>query len=53
MDTVENYRQIVKRLLNEYAVFFDFGNEVQSQTIFDLEKERYMLISIGLRFVRR
>lgn len=53
MDTVENYRQIVKRLLNEYAVFFDFGNEVQSQTIFDLEKDRYMLISIGWMGVRR
>jgi XisI protein len=53
MDTVENYRQIVKRLLNEYAVLFDFGVEVQSQTIFDLENDRYMLLSIGWLEERR
>ena len=53
MDTVENYRQIVKRLLNEYAVLFDVGDELQSQTIFDLEQDRYMLISIGWMGVRR
>jgi XisI protein len=47
MDNVEFYRQIVKQLLNEYAAFFDFGGEIQSQTIFDLEQDRYMLISIG------
>ena len=47
MDTVEFYRQSVKQLLTEYAVFFNFGDRVQSQTIFDLEQDRYMLISIG------
>ena len=47
MDTVEFYRQSVKQLINEYAVVFNFGDEVQSQTIFDLEQDRYMLISIG------
>jgi XisI protein len=47
MDNVEFYRQVVKQMLNEYAAFFDFGGEVQSQTIFDLEQDRYMLISIG------
>ncbi|XWK87628.1 MAG: XisI protein [Phormidium sp.] len=47
MDTVEFYRQIVKQLLNEYASFFNYDAEVQTQTIFDLESDRYMLISIG------
>lgn len=47
MDTVEFYRQIVKQLLNEYASFFNYDPEVQTQTIFDLESDRYMLISIG------
>lgn len=47
MDTVEFYRQSVKQLINEYAVVFNFGDQVQSQTIFDLEQDRYMLISIG------
>ena len=47
MDNLEVYRQSVKQLINEYAVVFNFGDEVQSQTIFDLEQDRYMLISIG------
>lgn len=53
MDILENYRQIVKQMLDEYAVFFKSDGEVQNQTIFDLEQDRYMLISIGWLGERR
>ncbi|MCL1467231.1 XisI protein [Argonema galeatum] len=47
MDILEDYRQLVKVLLNKYASFFNSDNEVKTQRIFDLENDRYILLSIG------
>ena len=47
MDTLENCRQIVKNILTEYSGFFDSESEVQTQVIFDLENDHYMLLSMG------
>ncbi|MCL1475879.1 XisI protein [Argonema antarcticum] len=47
MDIIEDYRKLVKQLLNKYASFFNSDNEVKTQTIFDLENDRYILLSIG------
>ncbi|MCC3406490.1 MAG: XisI protein [Microcoleus sp. PH2017_10_PVI_O_A] len=47
MDTIADCRQIVKGIINEYSGFFDSESEVQSQVIFDLENDCYMLLSIG------
>ncbi|MCC3415713.1 MULTISPECIES: XisI protein [unclassified Microcoleus] len=47
MDTIADCRQIVKGIINEYSGFFDSESEVQSQVIFDLENDRYMLLSMG------
>ncbi|MEG5001972.1 XisI protein [Microcoleus sp. B4-D4] len=47
MDTIADCRQIVKGILNEYSGFLNSEIEVQSQVIFDLENDRYMLLSMG------
>lgn len=50
MADIEHYRQSIQRLLTEYAQGRNSGNdEVEIQTIFDKEQDRYQLIYIGWR----
>ncbi|NEP07383.1 MAG: hypothetical protein F6K34_22855 [Okeania sp. SIO4D6] len=35
MDTIENYRQIIKQLLTEYAEIPTTESGIENQTIFD------------------
>ncbi|HEY9744317.1 MAG TPA: XisI protein [Coleofasciculaceae cyanobacterium] len=53
MASLENYRKIVKQLLTEYAQIPASDNEVQNETIFDSEHDRYMLLSLGWSKGRR
>jgi hypothetical protein len=47
MDSLNNYRKLVKQLLSEYAEIPVFDSAIQNEIIFDLENDRYMLINIG------
>ena len=47
MDSLNNYRKLVKQLLTEYAELPVFDSGLQNEIIFDLENDRYMLINIG------
>ena len=47
MDSLNNYRKLVKQLVTEYAEIPVFDSGIQNEIIFDLENERYMLINIG------
>jgi len=47
MDRLNNYRQLVKHLLTEYAEIPVFDSGTQNATIFDVENDRYMLMNIG------
>ena len=47
MDSLNNYRKLVKQLLTEYAEIPVFDSDIQNKVIFDLENDRYMLINIG------
>ncbi|MEG4235769.1 XisI protein [Microcoleus sp. Pol11C3] len=47
MDSLNNYRKLVKQLLTEYAEIPVFDSGTQNEIIFDLENDRYMLINIG------
>ena len=47
MDSLNNSRKLVKQLLTEYAEIPVFDSGIQNEIIFDLEKNRYMLINIG------
>jgi hypothetical protein len=47
MDSLNNYRKLVKQLLTKYAEIPVFDSGIQNEIIFDLENDRYMLINIG------
>jgi hypothetical protein len=47
MDTLANYREIIERVLSEYAqIPYSYGN-IQSQTVFDPLGDHYLLMNIG------
>jgi hypothetical protein len=47
MDTVDSYRQIIERILTEYAeVPYAYG-DIQIQTIFDRKGDHYLLVDVG------
>jgi hypothetical protein len=53
MDTLDTYRQIIQDLLTEYVRLQYAYGEIQNETIFDREADRYLVMSIGWQDVRR
>ena len=53
MASLENYRKLVKQIITEYGQIPPSDSEVQNTTIFDLENDRYMLLSLGWSKGRR
>jgi hypothetical protein len=48
MDTgVEKYRQIIERILSEYAQFPYAYGAIQTQTVFDRAGDHYLLVNVG------
>jgi hypothetical protein len=47
MDKLELYRQSIQALLTEYAVTPVSNGEIESQTLFDTQQDRYQVIDIG------
>jgi hypothetical protein len=47
MDRVEDYRAIIKRIIQEYADFLPDYADVQVQTLFDDEGGHYVLFHTG------
>lgn len=47
MDTKLNYSEIVKQILHEYAASYSEGNEFPLRTIFDDERQSYLLLDVG------
>ena len=47
MDTLENYRQIIRNVLEEYvSIKYAYG-EILNEIIFDLQRDRYLVMSVG------
>ena len=53
MDKLELYREIICNLLTEYAQVITLGGEIESETIFDKEKDRYLLVHLGWKGQQR
>ncbi|MDZ7956721.1 MAG: XisI protein [Aulosira sp. DedQUE10] len=53
MADVEKYREYICQLLTEYAQRVASDNEIEAQTIFDVERDHYQLINIGWQNKRR
>jgi hypothetical protein len=53
MDTVAQYRQLIETLLREYARIPYAHGEIDRETIFDRETDRYLLMLVGWEGIRR
>lgn len=47
MDRIVQYRQIIMQLLDEYAQYKPSNGDIEMETIFDTEKDRYQLVALG------
>ena len=47
MDTVERYRDIIERILIDYAQIPYAYGDIRSQTVFDRSNDHYLLINVG------
>ncbi|MDZ7292332.1 MAG: XisI protein [candidate division KSB1 bacterium] len=47
MVKLEKYRSIIKRVLNAYAQYKPSYGEVETETIFDTERDHYELVHVG------
>ncbi|WP_204105467.1 MULTISPECIES: XisI protein [Spirulina sp. CCY15215] len=47
MASLENYRNIVRQLLQDYAEIPTSDENIQNETLFDVECDRYLLLEIG------
>jgi hypothetical protein len=53
LDRVEQYRQIVKRLIEEYASWGSSRGQISSEAIVDREKDHYEVLHVGWDDERR
>src|SRR5262249_11759095 len=53
MDRVERYRQIVRRLVEEYASYKPSHGEIDTEAIVDAEKDHYEVMHVGWDGIRR
>ncbi|MEH2070248.1 MAG: XisI protein [Nostoc sp.] len=53
MADLEKYRKCIRKLITEYSQLASSNNEIEAQTIFDVEKDHYQLIYIGWQNKRR
>ncbi len=53
LEKIHNYRNIIKKFLRQYASYKPANGEIQMQTIFDIEQDRYQVLAIGWDKERR
>jgi hypothetical protein len=53
MDTHATYRQLIERLLTEYAQISYAHGDIQRQTVFDRIDDHYLLMLVGREGIRR
>lgn len=53
MDTIDTHRQIIQNVLTEYVRLQYAYGEIQNETIFDRDADRYLVMSVGWQDVRR
>ena len=53
MDKIIQYRQIVQQLLQGYAAIGNLDPEVETQIVFDTERDHYQLVNVGWKNRRR
>jgi hypothetical protein len=47
MDTAARYREIIQKILSEYARIPYAHGDIQQQTVFDTQRDHYLLVNVG------
>lgn len=47
MDTLEQERQIIQKIISEYAKIPYAHGEIERHTVFDRDSDRYLLMIVG------
>jgi hypothetical protein len=47
LEKAQNYRTIIKQILSQYATYKPSNGEIEMETLFDTEQNRYQLLAIG------
>lgn len=53
MDKLTQYRKIIQQLLQEYASIGNSDPEIETELIFDAERDHYQLVNVGWKNQRR
>jgi hypothetical protein len=53
MDRLNEYREIVKRILSQYVGIRYANADLTNETVFDRENDRYLVVSYGWQGVRQ
>jgi len=53
MDTLNQYRQIIRNVLSEYVRLRYANGEIENEAVFDAERDRYLVVSVGWQGARR
>jgi len=53
MDNLEKYRAIIEKILTEYAAIPYIYGEIETETVFDCGRDRYLLVNVGWHKGRR
>jgi hypothetical protein len=53
MDKLIQYREIVQKLLREYAEIGNHDSDIETQIVFDTERDHYQLMNVGWKNQRR
>ncbi|MDQ2730517.1 MAG: XisI protein [Armatimonadota bacterium] len=53
MDTLENYRQVIRKILSEMVHIRYSYADIQNEAVFDRDNDRYLVVSVGWQKVKR
>lgn len=53
MDSLNNYQEIIEKVLNDFADFLGNDDNVQSELVFDRTRDRYLLVETGWEGIQR
>ena len=47
MDTLNQYRQIIEKILSDYASIPYAYGDIETETVFDRDRDHYLLMNVG------
>ena len=53
MDSLDRYRQLIRKILTEYTQSPYAYGDIQFETVFDQESDRYLVMILGRKKIRR